>query len=114
MIKKKKVNPIPSTLREKKRYVYFKMSGSSKLLEKDVFRALWDSLLVLFGAIGTSSIGFQLIEFNSTNGKGIARCIRGKEDELRAAITLVETVSTQKVIPEILRVSGTLKSIRQA
>ncbi len=111
---KKKTNPIPSSLREKKRYVYFKLSFSQKINSKHVYKAVWDSLLALFGAIGSSQIGFQLIEFDSSTGKGIARCIRGKENELKTAIVLVKSVQNIKVLPEILRVSGTLKSIRGA
>ncbi len=114
MVLKKKVNPIPSSLREKKRYVYFEFLSSEKLGKTDVFRAIWDSLLVLFGAIGSSSVGFMLIEFDSASNRGICRCIRGKEDDLKSAIVLIESVSNIKIIPQILRVSGTLRSIRKS
>ena len=112
MPKKKRLKPIPAALREKKRYVYFKLSSKGKLQQKDVFRALWDSMLALFGALGCSHLGFQLIEFDSFSGKGIVRCVRGKEEEVKAGIILVERVGKEKVLPEILRVSGTLKALR--
>ena len=109
---KKKLKPIPLSLRGKKRYVEFELISDSALNEKDVSFAVWQTLLQNFGEFGVASIKPWLISFNAKTGKGIVRCAHDKTIELKAGLMFLKKVKNTKVVPKIVRVSGSIKKLK--
>jgi len=104
------VKPFPPTLREKRRYIHFKVFGPSG--EKDVQDALSRSVLSLFGEDGYAKANFSIIEYS--RGKGICRCTHDWLDNILVALAFVREIKGEKARISVLGVSGTLKTLRKA
>jgi RNase P/RNase MRP subunit POP5 len=113
LIQKKSLTPIPLSLREKKRYICFKLISSKPLNAGKVKKALDKTLLFLFGEVGLGRKGYSFIEFNSKTKKGIIRCKHTEEEEMKAGILFLKKIEDIDVIPVIESVSGTLKKSRE-
>jgi len=111
---KKVLNPIPPTLREKKRYILFKLICDEPLEESDVNFAINDAFLSLFGSFGSAKINPKLIEWHSQGNTGILKCERSSKDQAIAALQFLREIKDKAVVPNIISVSGTLKSLRES
>ena len=111
-VQKKSLKPIPPTLREKKRYIFFELQCDSALKKSDVNKALWNAFFELFGQLGAAEINPQLIEFDSKKNSGILKCSRNNVEKARTALLFLKKVSGKNVIPKTLKTSGTLKKLR--
>jgi|GEM_PF-4841442 len=55
---KKKFNPIPKSMRDRKRYLSLEIKGN----ESHVKKLIYDTILELYGVIGFATIGFNTIK----------------------------------------------------
>ena len=101
---KTSLKPIPLSMRGKKRYVSFELLSDKKLGEKEVFQAVKQSLLQLYGEIGVACQRPWLISFKGN--KGVLRCALSEVEEVKAGLLFLEKVGQTPVSPKILRVSG--------
>ena len=109
---KKSMNPIPPTLRGKKRYVKFRLLSAVQLHEKDVWFSLSAGFSVLFGSAGIAQQRLWLIKWDSKSNEGIVRCSLREEENVKAGLLFVQKVGPDAVIPLILRVSGSVKKLK--
>jgi RNase P/RNase MRP subunit POP5 len=113
---KKSFKPIPLSMRDRKRYVLFQLIplNSKKVVfsVEEVKKALSENFLQLFGEIGLARKGYQFISFNSKNFLGIIRCKHLELEEIKSGLLFLKEVKGKAVIPRILRVSGTLKTLK--
>lgn len=110
---KLKRKPIPSSLREKHRYLFIELIPLKPLSLND-----WEFKEVLsrhftgfFGLKGIAFTGYQLINVNAGNLTAVLKCFQGFEDELKAALVCLGEVKGVKVIPFTKKASGTLKGL---
>ncbi len=106
---------LPSSLREKKRYIAFEIRSESQVEFGDLINALWSSILDLFGEINTGRISFWLVKdlWDKEKQKGLIKCNHNHVSEVRLALGLVERIGENKVSIRSLGVSGTMKSARK-
>ena len=104
------MKPFPPTLREKRRYIKFKVHGQTA--EKDVSQALSNSVLSLFGEDGYAHSNFSIIEYEK--GVGICRSSHDWLDNILVALAFVTQIKGEKARISVLEVSGTLKKTRRA
>ena len=102
---------LPPALKRKKRYIAFELICEQELDEKEFLSALWNSMLSLFGEIGSSHCGIWLEYFDGR--RGILRCYRDALNKVKVALTLISSVGEVEVIPKILGVSGTIKKCKK-
>lgn len=112
MKEKKSMNPIPLSLRDKKRYLVFELVAEKNLFGKDVNFALKNHFLKLFGELGLSKMNYQFISFKEKSKKGILKCRHLAVDDLKAGVLLLKEVNGVKVIPKTLKASGTAKKAK--
>lgn len=110
---KKALNPIPPTLRKKKRYILFKLLCDKKLSENDVNFAINEVMLSLFGSFGSAEINSKLIEWRLQENTGILECERSSVKKAVTALQFLKEIKGMQVLPNIISVSGTLKSLRE-
>ncbi len=103
------LNPIPLSLRGKKRYIKFELICKEKLIERDVSIALWKQFLQLFGELGTAKQKIWLVKFDSEKNQGVLRCALEEVEQVKAGLLFLKEVKGITVIPFILTVSGTIK-----
>jgi len=101
-------------MRQRKRYVLFEFN-SSALVEKKEFRSALDqTLLSLYGSIGSAEINARLVGFHAGKKKGIVACSRGSEPRVRVAFLFLRKMGKKSVRVHSLRSSGSLKALQQS
>jgi RNase P/RNase MRP subunit POP5 len=97
----------------RRRYLALKVESEEPLSEKDFIGAIWDSILQLFGEYVASQTNLYLVEFNPADGYAILRCSHKALDMVRASLAAITRVNEKFVSVHVIRVSGTLKSLRK-
>ncbi len=109
---KKNLKPLPKTMREKKRYILFRMDSEIPLNAKSVFFSIWEYFLEKFGVFWVAKSRFALIDFDEKNGLGIVKCSHRFLAETKKAISEVKKAGKVSVKAEVILVSGTIKKIK--
>jgi len=109
---KQSLNPIPKTLREKKRYILFRVISDSSFDVNPVARAINNTFLTLFGSFGVAKINPKLVYWDRKTGTGILKCERASKDKAISALQFVKAIDSTTVAISTLSVSGTIKTLR--
>lgn len=100
---------LPSSLREKKRYIAFEVACESEPVDR---KALLDEIFfatqTLVGDTGSSEIGYRLIDFNGS--RGIMRVNLNAVESARAAMSTVCAIKGNRAAIRILGVAGTIRA----
>ncbi|MHA1267368.1 MAG: Rpp14/Pop5 family protein [Candidatus Helarchaeota archaeon] len=99
-------------IKEKQRYILFKLITEGKIEEKSLIRALWKTLFHLFGDYGASRTGLWLIEYE-LNKYGIIRTNIPSVPLIKKALAMIRKINGQDCILMVLGVSGTIKSLKK-
>jgi ribonuclease P/MRP protein subunit POP5 len=106
------VKRLPPSIRHRKRYIAFRLIGLNNPADrKEIALKLMDSMLSLFGEVGSSHAGIWIEYFNGE--LGIVRCNREATERVKIALTLIDEVNGEKVLPLILGVSGTIRKCKR-
>ncbi len=106
-IKQKALLP---SLREKKRYVAYKIICEGSCSFRDLKNAVLDGFKDMFGLDGLSRAGLEFIDLK--DGIGIIRVSSKGLDNLRAVFCIIRKVNKHDVVLRSLGVSGMLKKAR--
>lgn len=106
---------LPSSLREKRRYIAFEILGEEDIEFSNLVNALWHSLLNLFGEVKTGSINFWLVKdaWDEKKQRGLIKCNQNHVSQVRMSLALLDRIGDTKVSIRTLGVSGTMKSARK-
>jgi len=102
---------LPS-LREKKRYIAFEITGAKKN-PSSVARVIEKSLRSLVGDQGMGRTGYYFVNDTFTGNKGTFKVSNTAVDSSRAALSLITEVDNEQVIVRSLGVSGILKKAKK-
>jgi ribonuclease P/MRP protein subunit POP5 len=101
---------LPSSLRDKKRYIAFEVT--SEAIETIDRKALLDEVFfatqTLVGDLGSSEIGYRLMDFNGTHG--IMKVNLGAVELARAAMATVCSIKGNRSTIKILGTAGTIRA----
>jgi ribonuclease P/MRP protein subunit POP5 len=95
------------TLREKKRYLAFKIISEEPINRRELTGELLDSICLLFGDTGASEINPALMSYDGRYG--ILRCQKDRTSDTRAALACINRVRGGRVSIMVLGISGTVK-----
>lgn len=103
------------TLRERRRYLAFKVISKNKIPLADISGAIWHSILNFLGELGTAQANVWLVKnvYDEKNQLGLIRCTHTAVEHVRAALALVNRIGDQRVIVKVIGVSGTIKAARK-
>ena len=107
----KKLKPLLPSLREKKRYLAFKVVSEAKIGEFDaVSDAVFKGIEKFLGQLGMSKAGILFLKdkWNPDLQRGLIRINHKNIDNLRAALTMVNKINNNDVIIQSIGVSGIL------
>jgi ribonuclease P/MRP protein subunit POP5 len=100
---------LPSSLREKKRYIAFEVECESEPVDR---KALLDELFfatqTLLGDTGSSQIGYRLMDFNGS--RGITKVNLNAVEPARAAMATVCSIKGSSATMRVLVTSGTIQA----
>lgn len=97
----------------RRRYIAVKIDSEKTFDGKDFYDAVWTSILRLFGEYGASQTELLLIEYDPQMKQAIVRCSHRALELVKASIPAITEIKNEKIIVQILLVSGTLKSLRR-
>lgn len=97
----------------RRRYIAFKVLSESRLSPREVYSAILESMARLFGARGLSEANLRLVSFDPSKGVGILRCSHRAVWMVRASLALISHVSSSRVSMHAVRVSGTIRALRE-
>jgi len=97
----------------RKRYIAFKLLSDTFIYYNDLSQSIRIEILKLHGDFGVSKAGFKLIEYDGKTGFGIVKCNHLALEQTRLSLLSLKNVRDIPVIPQVLHVSGTIKSLRQ-
>jgi ribonuclease P/MRP protein subunit POP5 len=103
----KKIMP---SLREKNRYIVYKISSSSKIAQKKAENALYDGIVRFLGEFKAAEASVRLIDWN--NQKGIIKTNSKFKDKIISAMILMSKIGETNVNINTIGVSGTIKKAR--
>lgn len=103
---------LPSSQREKKRYIVFEIMAEDKIKFNKVVEAIWHSMLDLFGEVTSSDINFWVMKdrWDYKTQKGIIKCSHIYVDQVRTALSLLTRIGDTRVFFNTLGESGTIKT----
>jgi len=106
-----KLKSLPS-LREKKRYVFFRVHSNKPVQYNHVRDAVNNSLINWLGDKDFASSKTRLIRnlWDPRDNSGVIRCSHKSVDDIKISLALVHQIGDNRVIFQTLRVSGTIKS----
>jgi ribonuclease P/MRP protein subunit POP5 len=99
-------------MREKRRYITFKIACASPLSKKDAIRALWDNAFDTLGSLGCADSAFWVIDFDEKTQEGIVRCDNINTARVLASLCLLRMASNKKARIHIISVTGTVKKAK--
>ena len=106
-----KLKSVPA-LRERKRYVFFRVHSTESFEFFDLKNAIMNSLMNWMGERRFSLAKPWVIK-NLWDGRkmaGVARCSHTSVDDVKMGLALVRQIGDSRVVIESIRVSGTIKS----
>lgn len=104
-----KLKKLPS-IKDRKRYIFFKIHSKNFIQYKEAKNAIWNSLLNFLGEDQLASGGVEIIKNQYKKNSGVIRCNHKHVDKVKFSLALIHQIGEERVIFQSLRVSGTLKS----
>ena len=104
-----------ASMREKKRYIVFKIHSKEIVSYPNVKAAIWNSLTEWLGANQLAKAGVRIIKnlWNEKEQIGFIRTSHKFVDSVKVSLGLIHQIGDQRVIFQTLRVSGTIKSAKE-
>jgi RNase P/RNase MRP subunit POP5 len=101
-----------SSMREKKRYVTFKLHAEKPVIYSEMKGAVLNSILNWRGEEGFSAAKCRIIKnlWDEKGQTGWLQCSPGSVDDMKVSLALIHQIGDARVILQVLRVSGTIKS----
>ena len=101
-------------MRIKRRYVALQLDGEHMPSEHEFLEAVWRSLAQIYGESGASMASLVLVEYDADAGRAILRVSLAALEMVRAALVLMTRVGNGALAVHVLRVSGTLRALRNS
>jgi len=108
-----KLKKMPS-LRDRKRYLVFRIISEAPLDYPNVKGAIWHSMENWLGQNELAQASPRLIKnlWDGRKKKGYLQCSPKYVDQVKMALALIKQIGDQRVIFHVIRVSGTIKSAK--
>lgn len=107
------MKPLPPAIREKKRYLKFKIHSDQVFEFEKVSKEIWGYALNYMGAKATGKANHWFIknQYNLEDQKGIIKVEKSSLEDFRACLTLINSIENEKAFIEVLGVSGSIKKL---
>ena len=106
------MKPLLPSLREKKRYVVFKIIGKN-IDRKKAEKEIYENLLKFLGEFGVAKANIKIIRNTWKNNMGIIKVNVKHLNETKTSLGLIKKIDNKKVIVDVVGVSGILKKAKQ-
>ncbi len=104
--------PLLPTLKEKKRYISYRVHTKETMPKQTGFYLITE-LKKILGVFESAEAGLLAIWYEEHTNKGILRTTTKKLAEVRKSLTLITHIKTIPVVIETITTSGILKTTKQ-
>jgi len=108
-----KLKSLPA-LKEKKRYIVFRVHSNEPVQYHSLKAAIFDSLLDYLGEGDLAKANIRLIKNLCTRSVGFLQTTPKYVDQVKLCLSLIHQIGDQRVIFQTLKVSGTILSGKKA
>ncbi len=108
---KRKLKPVLPSLKEKKRYVAFRVISPKKVQRQDVIHTIEDTLTSSLGWFGRAQAGAWLVSdsWDDSSQSGLIRVNHRFVDQIKGSLTFINSITESPVLVRSIGVSGILK-----
>lgn len=109
-----KLKPVLPTLREKKRYLSFKVHSKDKMASNLVKGAIKSSMLKYVGELGTSEAGLMFMDklYDQKTQIGVIKVANKHVDSLKISLALIDKINKSNVIVRSIKTSGMINRMK--
>lgn len=107
-----KIKQILPSLREKKRYIAFKIRSKENFSKKQIENAINMVVLNYIGQLGYARAGVMFIDFDKN--KGIIKVNNKEANNIKASFLFVNEIENKKAFISSITASGILNKARSA
>jgi len=113
MKQQEKLKILSPSLREKERYISFKVISEEPITYSDLESAIWSQLLEFHGELGVSQMSVRIIKnlYNSGEQSGVIKCNNKSVPKVIAGLGLITRLGESRVVIKVLKVSGTIRGL---
>jgi ribonuclease P/MRP protein subunit POP5 len=104
--------PVKPTMRDKRRYVSFKVEAEGASSEREAGDALKSAVLAFLGELGYAKANPKPILFDPNTGFGIIRCAATETEFIRSSLALISKIGGKKAAVRLLSNSGSIKKLK--
>ncbi len=110
-----RIKPILPSLREKKRYLVYKVISNENFDANEIEKAIRDSYLSAFGEIEAAKAGLIFLNksFDKKRQKGIVKTSHKCLENLRYAMAITQNANNKKCIISSIGCSGIIKKTKK-
>lgn len=110
-----KLKTLPSSYREKKRYLTFKIICDSPVDLKDLSRTLWKSVIYHTGLVGAAKTNFHVFTelYDPAEKKFVIRCLPSDVEMVRLSLALITEIEGKPATMLSIGVSGTMRASKK-
>ncbi len=103
------------TLKEKKRYLRFRIETDAKIPYFELKDVIWNAVMRWIGEKGTGQSNFKIIKnlWVPEKKEGVVSCSPKFVDDIKVALATIQYIGDAKVIFTVTKVSGTIKSLSE-
>ena len=103
---------IPSSSKERKRYIRIKYESDLKAEKNDIERLVIQACLQFLGELNMARAGIQFVPDSWSGNTAILRVGHKFVDETKAALALIREFNGHKVTISSLKVSGSIDKVK--
>lgn len=110
-----KLKTLPSSYREKKRYLTFKVISDSQVELKELSMALWKSVIYHMGLVGAAKTNFHVFTelYDPADKKFVIRCLPADVEMVRLSLALITEIEGKPACMASIGVSGTMRASKK-
>jgi len=103
---------IPSSAKERKRYIRIKVDADWKVEKEDVSRLVIQAGLQFLGELNMARAGIQLLPETWKDNTAVLRVGHKYVDETKTALALIKESEGKKITISATKVSGTIEGVK--
>lgn len=107
-----KTKTLPSSYREKKRYLIFEILAEEEVGFEELIKAIYNSAISLTGVLRFAKTNFKFINdlYDRNKHTFVIRCLPTDVEVMRLAMALISEIDGKTICIRSLGISGTIKS----
>lgn len=107
------MKPLLPTLKEKKRYVLFKIISEGEISKQECSEAINSACLRVLGELTAAKAGIVFLDENYSNNQGIIRINTKYIDHLKLTLASIQQIGKHKAIVTVTSVSGLVNVVKE-